>query len=169
MVDMHDAAESQEELPHESGSSGQLVEALGEALRNQLVRTKEYRVDKGDIPILAQGNWNHWKGSVLLALEEAGLDDILDSSEMLHEMDQESKAKLKNSKSSHTAESQQRRESIITTKCYTRYKATVGKVAPKLCNAKCGDRTSSTWKVSHLDQETKRRCDQLLHTCIGNS
>lgn len=95
MVDMHDAAESPEELPHESGSSGQLVEALGEALRNQQVRTKEYRVDKGDIPILAQGNWNHWKGSVLLALEEAGLDDILNSSEMLHEMDQESKAKSK--------------------------------------------------------------------------
>eukprot|EP00963_Diacronema_lutheri_P013649 scaffold2657_cov368-Pavlova_lutheri.AAC.21 len=43
-------------------------------MEDQVARIK---IDKGDIPILVQGNLNLWKGSVLLALEEAGVDDVL--------------------------------------------------------------------------------------------
>ena len=40
-------------------------------------QVSKIKIDKGDIPLLVQGNWNLWKGSVLLALEEAGVDDVL--------------------------------------------------------------------------------------------
>lgn len=92
---MQNGVESREQLPHERGSSKQLLQVLGEALRNCEVRTKEYRVDKIDIPMLPQGNSNHWKGFVLLALGVAGRNDNLNLSEMLHEMDLESKANQK--------------------------------------------------------------------------
>ena len=54
-----------------------------------------YKIDKSDIPILVQGNWNVWRGSVLLAMEEAGLDDVLGNTTPLDEMNAETKQKSK--------------------------------------------------------------------------
>eukprot|EP00963_Diacronema_lutheri_P003024 scaffold244_cov372-Pavlova_lutheri.AAC.4 len=54
-----------------------------------------YKIDKGDIPILVQGNWNLWKGKVLLAIEEAGLGDVLENATSHDEMDADSKQKSK--------------------------------------------------------------------------
>ena len=54
-----------------------------------------YKIDKSDIPILVQGNWNLWRGSVLLAMEEAGLDDVLGNTTPLDEMNAETKQKSK--------------------------------------------------------------------------
>ena len=54
-----------------------------------------YKIDKSDIPILVQGNWNLWRGSVLLAMEEAGLDDVLENTTPRDEMNAETKQKSK--------------------------------------------------------------------------